>query len=214
METSFDHNRLLKKIAKERLIPFDIVQEGKSRTFLYDNGWWTIVIEFQSSSWSKGTYLNIGVDFNFYPRDYFAFTYGHREKSFEEAKDEAHFTKIINDYCDFTIKKVKDLRSKFQDLWAATKHFKKQAGNDPWDNFILGVLYGMMGHLSKAKGYLKKVQKEKCEHDFEFERQKLVNEMLTWLGNEQIFINNMKSLINKSRQMKKLPIVDLKLTLQ
>lgn len=209
METAFDHNKLLKKIAKEKLIPHGIIQEGKSRTFLYDNGWWTIVIEFQSSSWSKGSYLNIGVDFNFFPRDHFAFTYGHREKGFEEAKDENHFTQMINDYCDFTILKVDELKVKFKDVWAATNTFKKQVDNDPWDNFELGVLYSLTGNISNAKKYLQKVKKEKCEHDFEFARQKLVSEILTWLDNDETFLINIKQLINQTRQLKKLPIVEL-----
>jgi hypothetical protein len=209
MEKAFDHNRLLKKIAKDRLTPHGIVQDGKSRTFLFDNGWWTIVIEFQSSSWSKGSYLNIGVDFNFFPRDHFAFTYGHRENGFEEAKDETHFAKIIDDYCNFTIKKVNELKGKFRDVWTATKTFKKQVDDDPWDFFELGILYGLSGNLSKAKKYLQKVAKEKCEHAFEFERQELVLKILTWLDSDEVFMTGVKQLINRARQLKKLPFVQL-----
>ena len=209
METGFDHNKLLKKIAKDRLSPEGIIQAGRSRTFLYDNGWWTIVIEFQSSSWSKGSYLNIGVDFNFYPRDYFAFSYGSREKGFEEANDENHFTQIINDYCDFTIEKVKKLKIKFNDIWTATNTFKKGVDDDPWDHFSLGVLYGLTGNLSKSKKYLRKVSKEKCEHDYEFERKKIVTEILGCLNSDETFLTKIKELINQARQLKKLPVVDL-----
>jgi hypothetical protein len=127
MEATFDHNKLLKKIASEKLLPHGIVQEGKSRNFLYDNGWWIIIVEFQPSSFSKGTYLNIGVDFNFYPKDYFAFTYGYREKGFESAKDEKQFEQLIGEYCDYTIAKVEELKVKFQDVYSAIRIFRKAA---------------------------------------------------------------------------------------
>ena len=74
-----DHNKLIKKIAKQQLEPFGIHQKGQSRTFLFDRGWYTIIIEFQPSSYSKRTYLNIGLDFNFYPRNYFAFGFGYQK---------------------------------------------------------------------------------------------------------------------------------------
>jgi hypothetical protein len=88
MTTQIDYNKLLKNIAKERLKPHGIIQYGKSRTFLLDKTWYVIIIEFQPSSFSKGTYLNIDIDFNFYPRDYFAYTLGNRESKFEEFESE------------------------------------------------------------------------------------------------------------------------------
>lgn len=210
METTFDHNKLIKKIAKERLLPFGIIQEGKSRTFLYDNGWWTIVIEFQSSSYSKGSYLNIGLDFNFYPREYFAFSYGHRESGYIEAIDELQFEKAINNYCDLAIKKVEELKLKFIDIKAAIKTVKNKAKkNDSWNNYELGILYGLDGRLNDAKKLLNKVKNEKCVHDFEFDRQKHVTDILHWIDSRGLFIINIKDTINKARRMKKLEVADL-----
>jgi len=48
-----------------------------------------IGIEFQPSGFGIGTYLNIGVDFHFYPRGYFAFSHEYRQKEFEKAEGEA-----------------------------------------------------------------------------------------------------------------------------
>lgn len=208
MDIGFDHNKLLKNIAKKRLSPYDIYQHGKSRIFLYDNGWWIIIIEFQPSSFSKGTYLNIGINFNFYPNDSFAFSYGHREKNLEEAENEVLFEKIINDYCDYTIKKVEKLKYKFRNVHAAIKTFKKQEF-DSWDHFDLAMLYGITGQLNRSRRRLKKVIREKCEHDFEIERRKVAKEILPWLGNHQMFLENIKALIIKTRQLKKLPVKDI-----
>lgn len=210
METTFDHNKLIKKIAKERLKPYDITQIGNSRTFLYDNGWGVIFIDFAPSAWSKGTDLSIGVDFNFYPRSALVYTYGSREKAFKPVGDEAAFTKLVNDYCDLAIRKVEELKAKFKDVRTAKKTFKKAVDfSDTWDLFNLGILCGLMGQLRRSKILLKIVKWRKCKHDWEFERRKLVIEILTCLDNQETFLEKIKNVINQSRQLKKLPPADL-----
>ena len=209
MTTQIDHNKLLKKIAKERLKPCGIIQQGQSRTFFYDKGWFTIVIEFQPSSWSKGTYLNIGVDFNFYPRDYFAFVYGYREKGFEEFKDEEQFNKIVNELCELTIKRVQQLEQKFIDVWTALKIAEKEKGGDTWRIYELAVLNILTSNFYKARKQLLQVSKTKCEYNWEMERKKVADELIDWLQERPANLDKIENLINKTRQLKKLPTVKL-----
>jgi hypothetical protein len=56
------HTKLLNAAAREVLGPLGIKQSGRSRMWLDDRGWWVGVIEFQPSSWSRGSYLNVGVN--------------------------------------------------------------------------------------------------------------------------------------------------------
>ena len=209
MQPSFDHNKLLTKIAKDKFKPHGILQKGKSRTFLYDGGWYTIIIEFQPSSSSKGTYLNIGVDLNFYPRDYFAFSHGYREKEFQEAEDETQFANIVNEYCDLAIERVDKLKKEFTDINAAVKTYIKSSSNDHWDYFNVGIMYGLAGRFGKAKLVLTKLKNKKCEFDYEFDRNKLAVEVLTWLDDESNFDTNIKNLIEKTRLLKKLPPMEI-----
>jgi len=210
MQPSFDHNKLLTKIAKDRLKPHGIEQKGKSRTFLYDHCLYTIVIEFQPSSSAKGTYLNIGVDFNFYPRDYFAFSHGYREKAFQEAEDEAQFTKIIHSYCDTAIKRLDQLKKAFADIDTAISTLTKKSINDPWDYFDVGVLCGLAGRKKQAETMLKRLENKKCEFAYEFERNKQTVEVLTWLEGDSNFDAHIKSLVEKTRLLKKLPTVEIR----
>jgi hypothetical protein len=211
MQPAFDHNRLLKKIAGERLLPHGFFQEGRSRTFLYDNGWWTIMVEFQPSSFSKGTYLNIGLDFNFYPRDFLAFTYGYREKRFESAENEEQFEKLIISCCEYAIKKVETLKNKFHSVHSATKAFKKESTGSAQNNFDLGILYGLGGKIARAKRYLLKIIQEKPEHEHEIDRQNYAYQAIEWLEDNALFQENVKQLIRKTREMKKLPVAELDL---
>lgn len=209
MTTQIDHNMLLKKIAKERLKPYGILQQGQSRTFLYDKGWFTIVIEFQPSSWSKGTYLNIGVDFNFYPRDYFAFGYGYREKGFEEFKDEEQFNKFVNELCDLTIKRVQELDQKFIDIWTGLKTANKEKENDTWRIYEVAVLNILTSNFDNARKQLLQVSKTKCEYDWEIVRKKVADELIDWLQERPADLVKIENLINKTRQLKKLPALTL-----
>jgi len=65
-----DHNTLVLRIARERLGSLGLRQKGRSRTWLDDHGWWLIVVEFQPSSGSKGTYCNVGFDHLWFERDH------------------------------------------------------------------------------------------------------------------------------------------------
>lgn len=209
MTIQTDHNKLLKKIAKEQLKPYGIFQQGQSRTFLYDRGWFTIVIEFQPSAWSKGTYLNIGVDFNFYPRDYFAFGYGYREKGFEEFKDEEQFSKLVNELCELTVKRVQELEQKFIDVGTALKTANKEKADDTWRIYEVAVLNILTLNFDKARKQLFLVSNTKCEYVWEIERKKVADELLDWLQERPANLDKIENIINKTRQLKKLPPVPL-----
>ncbi|MBI3133814.1 MAG: hypothetical protein HYZ14_03980 [Bacteroidetes bacterium] len=209
MTTEIDHNKLLKKIAKARLKPFGIFQKSQSRIFLHDKGWYTTVIEFQPSKWSKGTFLNIGVDLNLYPRDYFSFGHGYREKGFEEFTDEKQFEDLVNGLCDLTIKRVQELDNLFIDVWAATTLNEKENSDDPWQLYNLALLNILSKNFDRAGQQLDKLVSKKCEHDFEFKRRQLANEILSWLKDENTLQEKIKNLINETRKLKKLPVATL-----
>lgn len=207
MTTQIDHNKLLKKIAKERLEPYGVFQSGQSRIFLLDKVWF--VIEFQPSSFSKGTYLNVNVDFNFYPRDYFAYSYGNRETGFEEFENEEQFGKLVNELCDLSIERVQDLELKFIDFRTALKTIKKEKVDGAWDLYENGFLNILNGNFNKALKQLSKVSREKCRYDWEFERKKLTEDLIDWLKERPTNLDKINNLITETRRSKKLPTITL-----
>ena len=78
MAVAHPHSKLLTAAARSALRPLGLVQKGRSRTWLDDQGWWLGVVEFQPSSYSRGSYLNVGVNWLWNPKDYLSFNYGHR----------------------------------------------------------------------------------------------------------------------------------------
>jgi hypothetical protein len=205
MATTTDHNKLIKKIAKERFNALDIFQWKKSRTFLYDKWWYTIVIEFQPSSSSKGTYLNIGVDFNFYPRDSFAFQFGYREKPFESFVNEQQFSKYINKLCDIVIEKIKELDTQFADFKTGLKTLEKEKSNNSWTLYVIGILYALEGNYSKSLEILKKISSEECLTNWQSDRKIIIDKIIFWIEDGSTSSTHLINLIEDTRKLKKLP---------
>ena len=57
------HQKIINAVAKATLSPQGFFRKGSSRIWLQDNGWYLTVVEFQPSSYSKGTYLNVAMHF-------------------------------------------------------------------------------------------------------------------------------------------------------
>jgi hypothetical protein len=88
------HNRLIAQAAKDVLAPLGLTQKGTSRVWLDDHGWWLGVVEFQPSSWSRGTYLNVGAMWLWRPhQDHIYFDLGDRvdDVPFVEYESEEQF---------------------------------------------------------------------------------------------------------------------------
>lgn len=67
------HNKIIRSLCKELLLPLGVIQKGNSRVYLDDNGFYLTMIEFQPSAWGKGTYLNAGVHFLWNTYEYLSF---------------------------------------------------------------------------------------------------------------------------------------------
>ncbi len=87
------HTQLLTAAARCILRPLRLQQRGRSRLWLGDHGWW-VVVEFQPSGSSKGSYLNVGAMWLWFEKDYFSFDYGSRVEDFAPYEDEAQFAPL------------------------------------------------------------------------------------------------------------------------
>lgn len=58
-----DHNKIIKQAAEEVLKPLGVFQRGQSRLWIDDNGWFLTLVEFQPSGFSKGSHLNVALNF-------------------------------------------------------------------------------------------------------------------------------------------------------
>ena len=91
------HSKVITAAAREALRPLGVLQKGRSRTWLGDGGWWLVVVEFQPSSYGRGTYLNVGVDWLWNPKSYPSFDYGGRVHFDLEGAQNAQYIEYESD---------------------------------------------------------------------------------------------------------------------
>lgn len=73
-------HRLLRDAGRNHLTAIGLQQMSRSpRSWTADRGWWLVNVEFQPSSYSVGSYLNVGLQHLWIPRDYRVFEYGSRQ---------------------------------------------------------------------------------------------------------------------------------------
>ncbi len=159
-----EHTKIINKTARKVFKEYGIVQKGRSRMWLDDHYWFTTLIEFQPSSWSRGTYLNVGVHFNWYPEDYFSFNIGYREKDYCEYKNESQFEPVVAEFVQEALKKVLEYRKKMSCLDSVEKTIFAYDfdGHSAvcWENYHKGVILGLNNKAQKAKEHFDLILEE------------------------------------------------------
>ena len=122
------HEEIIKRVCKEILLSNGLFQKGSSRIYLDDNGYFFTHIEFQPSSWGRGSYLNIGICFLWKDRDYFAFDYSPfiaaRAKNFVEYQNDTQFEEAMREYAQFALEQALDFR-KLRNIKYAKRYFRE-----------------------------------------------------------------------------------------
>jgi hypothetical protein len=73
-------NRLMRDAGRRHLTPIGVRQTSRSaRMWTADRGWWLINVEFQPSRHLVGSYLNVGLQHLWTPKDHRVFEYSSRQ---------------------------------------------------------------------------------------------------------------------------------------
>src|SRR5438045_5748615 len=88
------HDKIITDAAKAALGRLNFRRKCRSRTWLADHGWWLTVVEFQPSSWSKGSYLNVAAHWLWSDSGHLSFDYVGRTKGFEEYANDDQFAPL------------------------------------------------------------------------------------------------------------------------
>lgn len=206
VDKNSDHNKIISDVAKEMLKPIGLKQKGKSRIWLDDNGWFTTIVEYQPSSYDKGTFLNVGINFNWYLKEHYSFDYGSRECSFNEFQEMDSFRSQVIDISNIAISKVIEYR-KFADLEHAKNRLLKSCsiGNNIWKDYHCGMICVLNKDFAIAEKYFKSVLKSDNEVKWAIELKHNVQTLVDILSDEAALEVYIDSLICDSRKLLKLP---------
>ena len=119
------HSKLIASAARDVFRPLGLVQRGRSRTWVDDRAWWLAVVEFQPSSWSRGSYLNVGVSWLWNAKEYLSFDYGHRvmdiggEGQYVEYQSDEQFRPLALKLAEAAASEVQGYCAQFPDVATA-----------------------------------------------------------------------------------------------
>jgi hypothetical protein len=147
---------LINTAARETLRPLGLVQEGRSRTWLADQGWWLGIVEFQPSSWTRGSYLNVGVNWLWNVKDWHSFDFGYRVEEpgkgeiFFEYENDGQFAPLARKLAMIAGEQVTHYRQLFPAIEAAAATLKDTDAEDLERSLDAGVALGLVGETDAA----------------------------------------------------------------
>jgi len=203
--TSPDHSKLISASAKSVLAPIGCFQKGRSRIWIDDHQWWIAVIEFQPSSWSKGSYLNVGACWLWNEKDYLSFDYGSRVQPFQEFDNIDQFTDIAKSLAETAKEEVLKLRCLFPTIDQASKHLKNKQSEDPWSIFHAAISSALLGNIKYATSQFEHLQQTKSEFLWESKLKARAADLQLLLENPTAFHGEIISTIIRTRALLKLP---------
>jgi hypothetical protein len=146
------HARIITLAARTALGPLGL-RQGRSRLWIDDHGWWLVNVEFQPSSWRKGSYLNVGEQHLWCERGYFVFERHERPASgaafIEFTRDETAFEAAMTVLAEGAVTAVVARRQAHGDGHDALR-FVAATGDD----FNAGVALGLLGDVPAAAARL------------------------------------------------------------
>jgi len=161
---------ILTRYARDVLRPLGLRQKGRSRTWLDDHGWWLGVVEFQPSSWSKGSYLNVGATLLWRPEPeaVISFDFGpYRVEPFVEAQSEEQFAADASRLAERAAEEIIRLRATLPNVAEAASALERQARRlGGWDNWHAAVALGLSGQLAEAASYLDQVIRSEDDREW------------------------------------------------
>jgi hypothetical protein len=163
------HSKILSAAARETLKPIGLQRKGRSRIWLDDNGWWAGVVEFQPSSWSRGSYLNVGAMWLWHPPPHhISFDVDHRvgEAGYIEYESDDQFAPLAQRLATMAADRIGDLRQRFPDLDAAAKHLVGQAQGNDWPTFHAGVALALADRRKAAAAMFKRLNADPDDPDW------------------------------------------------
>lgn len=128
-----DHSRLIRDAARRTLSPLGFQQKGQSRLWFADRGLWALVVEFQPSGFSKGSYLNVCAMWLWSPSIHWVFNYYWRADRFIEFRTIEQFKPEAKWLADQAGLEAALLDKKFESIGAIASYLKRETEAEACD---------------------------------------------------------------------------------
>ena len=205
-----DHNSLLAASAKTHLTPLGFKRKGRSRLWFKDMDWWLIVIEFQPSSWSKGSYLNVAAMWLWWAKDYWSFDEGGRVGNFREFKENEQFSLAADQLARAACTQAIALEDRFNSVETTATYLQSRITQNPWSLYNAFAAALAAGQAALASQY--SAQLQECPEtapwilDLKAKARTLLHEANLRESQQEVVAVE----VQRCRELLKLPTVPLK----
>ena len=131
-------------------MPCGLFQKGRSRTWLGDQMWWMVVVEFQPSSWSRGSYLNVGCMWLWNIKEHISFDVGYRVDGFLPFENEEQFGPVAERLAVAALEKVREYRRLFRSAHAASDYYFENTPKSFWPCFDAAIAHSLAGRAEAS----------------------------------------------------------------
>lgn len=160
-----DHNRILATAARTALVPLGFRQKGRSRVWLADRSFWLSIVEFQPSSFGKGSYLNVAAHWLWSATpDVLSLDYNiERKKAWVRFDDVAQFETSAKCLAQQAAKECQELQVKITGIRELASLLVEEEGKREnsgrgggWPAFHAAIAVGIIGDAENARTLFKK----------------------------------------------------------
>jgi len=185
-----------------------LIQKGRSRTWLDDHCWWLIVVEFQPSSWSTGSYLNVGCSWLWQVKEHVSFDEGGRVRSFAGFRDEKQFRSAAEQMAQSAAEEVRRYRSLFSNISSVCRYYEQHHPDGFWPTFNAGIAYALAGQPEKAELFFRNVMLQRDDnHDWVLAAQDEAKKLSAAAPETAKLRDMIVKRIQRTRDLQKLPPV-------
>ncbi|TRC88901.1 DUF4304 domain-containing protein [Mesorhizobium sp. WSM4310] len=158
-----EHGRIIASQAKTVLQPAGFRRKGQSRIWMADRGFWLSVVEFQPSSWSKGSYLNVAVHWLWGSLpETLTFDRAERIGDFAQFQSPARFLLAVDHMAKKAVEIDQFHRLTFPSVQATATILLNElrpGAYGEWAAFHAGVAAGLAGDFESASRLFKSVRR-------------------------------------------------------
>jgi hypothetical protein len=196
---SISANHILRDAARAALAPLGLAQRGRSRTWVDDRGWHLIVVEFQPSSFGRGSHLNVGIMWLWHARDHVAFDTGGRVAGFRSS-EEGDWASSSHDLASLAADRVREIQAEVRSVEDAARMLTATPPAPGWATFHAAVAAGLAGNGAQAATLFERVLPSEPTRDWQRDLQAHAEVLRRQLSDTDAFLRSIADDISRARQ--------------
>ena len=196
----------LERAARSILQPLGLRQIGRSRLWVADQRFWAIVIEFQPSGFSKGSYLNVGAMWLWHSKNHWSFDCGSRIEGFTSFRNASQFAPVAEKLATRAAEEVSVLRSKFVSLSEVARRIAPDDRARGWPVYHAAVAAGLAGDVPASNQLFRRLIEEPTTSEWQVKLRSDSAALANLLHNAERFRGALLAIVQESRALHGLPL--------